>query len=340
MTDAAVPSSNPDEAERSVLRATLVNRRHRLAQLPESALGPNVVGLLADVDAALDRLERSSFGTCTNCAGNVEIDRLRADPTTTICLDCLSQPERRALEHDLELAWQVQESLLPPHDFVFDDWVGHYLYRPHGAVGGDYVDVLPVEGDNNKLLVMLGDVSGKGVAAALLMSHLHALFHATASTGATLAEVMNRASRLLCAAAPSNVYATLVAARLQSGGAVELCTAGHTPPLLVTDTGVRELATDCLPLGLFCETPYTTRSLQLEPGDALILYSDGVSESINPDELEFGTPGLRAAVEKASWQTATDLVNTVSGAALQHRHGAAALDDISVMAICRQTTPT
>ena len=113
-------------------------------------------------------------------------------------------------------------------------------------------------------VVMVGDVSGKGVAAALLMSHLHAIFRATA--GAGLAEMVERANRLLCAAAPAASFATLVAARLRPDGMIELCTAGHTPPLVVTADGIRQLPSDGMPLGLFCEAPYSTRELHLEPG--------------------------------------------------------------------------
>ncbi|HOC42741.1 MAG TPA: SpoIIE family protein phosphatase [Thermoanaerobaculales bacterium] len=331
MTDALIPQPGLSELERRALRSSLSDRRERLAALPTAALGPRVASLLAEVDAALDRLEGPDFGACTRCDGHVEADRLRANPLTTVCLDCLSEPERRALERDLELASRVQASLLPPWDFSSGDWSGHFLYQPHGAVSGDYVDVLAPGGPNDDLLVMVGDVSGKGVAAALLMSHLHAVFRATA--GSCLVEMVERANRLLCAASPTGAFATLVAARLQPDGEVELCTAGHTSPIVVAASGITELPADSMPIGLFSDAPFATRRLRLAPGDALVLYTDGLTESTSADGVELGGEGVRAALAAASWRTPAELVRTASAAALGfHRH-----DDLTVLAVTRRS---
>lgn len=332
MSDVISPAASDNE--RAALRTTLIERRQRLATLPPDAVGPRVVGLLTEIDSALDRLEGPSFGACARCDGRVEHDRLLADPLTTVCLDCLTEPERRALERDLELASRVQASLLPPREFTAGDWSGHYTYLPHGAVSGDYVDVMTSTGPDTDAVVMIGDVSGKGVAAALLMSHLHAIFRAT--TGAGLADMVERANRLLCAAAPSSSFATLVAARLQPDGHVELCTAGHTPPLVVAAGGVRQLPSDSMPLGLFCEAPYSTRSLRLEPGDALLLSTDGLTESTDGNDVEFGSAGVAAALASASRRSAAELVRAANDAAAAHRQGMLAHDDLTVLAVRRQ----
>jgi sigma-B regulation protein RsbU (phosphoserine phosphatase) len=334
MSDASPTTSAPSDSERAALRTTLIDRRERLVALPSDAVGPRVVSLLTEIDAALDRLEGPSFGACTRCDGQVEHDRLLVDPLTTVCLDCLTEAERRALERDLELASRVQASLLPPRDFAAGEWSGHYTYLPHGAVSGDYVDVLVGPGAETDAVVMVGDVSGKGVAAALLMSHLHAIFRAT--SGAGLAEMVERANRLLCAAAPSGSFATLVAARLQPDGMVELCTAGHTPPLVVTAGGIRQLTADCMPLGLFCEAPYSTRSLRLEPGDALLLATDGLTESSDGNDVELGSAGVAAALASANRGSATALVRAANDAAAAHRKGVLAHDDLTVLAVRRQ----
>ncbi|PWB74957.1 MAG: hypothetical protein C3F15_07050 [Holophagae bacterium] len=331
MTDALIPQPSLSEIDRRALRSSLMDRRERLAALPAAAVGPRVAGLLAEVDAALDRLEGPDFGACTRCHLSIEEDRLRANPLTTVCLDCLNDEERRALERDLELASGVQASLLPPRDFAAGDWSGHFLYQPHGAVSGDYVDVLTPSGSGDDLLVMVGDVSGKGVAAALLMSHLHAVFRATAGSG--LVDMVERANRLLCAASPTSAFATLVAARLQPDGEVELCTAGHTSPLVVAASGIAELPADGMPIGLFCDAPFATRRLHLAPGDALLLYTDGLSESTTADGIELGSEGVRAALAVASWRTPAELVRVASAAALgYHRH-----DDLTVLAVTRRS---
>jgi len=334
MSDVMTPASTPSDSERAALRTTLMDRRRRLEALPPAAVGDRVAGLLTEIDAALDRLEGPTFGACVRCDGFVEHERLRVDPLTTVCLDCLTEPERRALERDLSLASRVQASLLPPRDFAAGDWSGHYSYLPHGAVSGDYVDVLMSPDPSTDAVVMVGDVSGKGVAAALLMSHLHAIFRAT--TGSGLAEMIERANRLLCAAAPSNAFATLVAARLQPDGLVELCTAGHTPALLISAAGVRQLPSECMPLGLFCDAPYQTRSLQLAAGDALLLYTDGVSESTDVDDVELGSDGLAAALTAESLTSAANLVLAASESARRHRHDGPVHDDATVLAVRRQ----
>ena len=331
MTDALIPQPSLSELERRALHSSLVDRRERLAALPDAALGPRVAGLLAEVDAALDRLEGPDFGACARCDGHVEADRLRANPLITVCLDCLSEGERRALERDLELASQVQATLLPPWDFAAGDWSGHFVYQPHGPVSGDYVDVLAPGGPHDDLLVMVGDVSGKGVAAALLMSHLHAVFRATA--GSCLLDMVERANRLLCAASPSGAFATLVAARLQPDGEVELCTAGHTSPLVVAASGITELPADSMPIGLFADAPFATRRLRLAPGDALVLYTDGLTESTTADGVELGCGGVLAALAAATWRTPAELVRAASAAALgYHRH-----DDLTVLAVTRRS---
>jgi serine phosphatase RsbU (regulator of sigma subunit) len=209
------------------------------------------------------------------------------------------------------------------------DWSGHFLHLPHGVVSGDYVDVLAPGGPRDELLVMVGDVSGKGVAAALLMSQLHAVVRATVGSG--LVEMVERANRLLCAASPSNSFATLVAARLQPDGEVELCTAGHTSPLLVAASGITELPADGMPLGLFCDAAFATRRLHLAPGDALLLFTDGLTESTSADGVELGSQGLRAALAVASWRTPAELVGQAHAATVgHHRH-----DDLTVLAVAR-----
>ena len=108
MSDVTPAVSFPNDRERAALRTSLVERRRRLVQLPSAAIGPRVASLLTDIDAALDRLEGPSFGTCSRCHDQIDPDRLLADPLTTVCLDCYSDAERRALERDLELASRVQ----------------------------------------------------------------------------------------------------------------------------------------------------------------------------------------------------------------------------------------
>lgn len=328
----AIPTQLPPVPDPVAIRATLMNRRRRLAALPQAATATRVASLLSEVDAALDRLEGGHYGACSRCDGHVEADRLASDPLATVCLDCLNEGERRALEHDLETASRVQATLLPPRDFVSPAWSGHYAYIPYGAVSGDYVDVVSA---GDELLVMVGDVAGKGVAAAMLMSQLHAMFRATATPGLGLGEMMRRVNRLLTAATAANAYATLAGARLRADGSAELCNAGHASPLLLSGHAVEPLPADGLPLGLFADSEYGTTEIGFGPGDGLLLYTDGLSEGHGPDGCELGVDGLRSLLEDSPKDAPARLVELCLAAAESHRRGAAAHDDLTVMALLR-----
>jgi len=322
------------DVERIAVRSSLVDRRRRLDEVHRGGAAA-VAGLLVAVDAALDRLETGVYGGCERCDGHVEPDRLLADPLATVCLDCLSDVERDALQRDLELASRVQATLLPPRDFGSTAWRGRYEYRPHGTVGGDYVDVITPGGDDGELIVLLGDVSGKGVAAAMLMSHLHAGMRALATSDCSLGELLGRANRLLYGASAANLYATLAAVCLKPDGRVDVVTAGHPPVIVLGRGGVRAVGTRGLPIGLFGEAAYDTATLQLERGESLLLYTDGVSESLDPDGAELGVDRITHEVAGYAESTPEELVDVAVAMAARHRGASSAHDDLTVAAIRR-----
>jgi len=319
------------------LRESLLVRRRQLITQPHRAASVRVAALLSEVDAALERLDDGSWGVCTRCHGHVEPELLETDPTASVCLDCFTEAERRDLERDLTLASRVQDSLLPPRDFNAHGWSGHYLYRPHAVVSGDYVDVVTTDGVGGDVLVMVGDVSGKGIAAALLMSHLHAAFRSMAVNGMALVEMMDQVNRLLCAATTANTFATLVATRLHSNGAVEMCSAGHTPLLRSSAGGVESVPANGMPLGMFCETRFTSCQFRLEPGDGLVLYSDGLTESADEDEVELGVRGVRDALLATEMSDPSVVVAALAAAEAGHRRDATPVDDLTVLALSRLT---
>jgi sigma-B regulation protein RsbU (phosphoserine phosphatase) len=269
----------------------------------------------------------------------VDASRLLCDPLAAVCLDCLSAGERRVLELDLARATEVQARLLPPSDLDGAGWRGRYVYRPHGAVGGDYVDVLEADGPSGELLVMVGDVAGKGVAAALVMAHLQAVVRATARSRLPLTEVFARANRLLFESTSTSAYATLVGARLGRDGSVELCTAGHAPPILVTPAGSLPITAGGLPLGLFPDAEFASRRLTVDPGESLLMFTDGLSESLDPSGRELGTEGVRLAVDGRGTASPAELVEAAVAAAAAHRGGGPAHDDLTVLAVTRELVP-
>lgn len=163
-----------------VMRVELAERRSRLEQaIGRGGEAAQVRALIADVDAALARLEAGTFGRCDVCHDPIEPERLIADPLIRTCLDHLTSSEQRALEQDLDLAARIQAGLLPRRRVTVPGWEVAYHFEPAGPVGGDYCDVItPERGDGTFFL--LGDVSGKGVAASILMANLHATFRTLA----------------------------------------------------------------------------------------------------------------------------------------------------------------
>src|SRR4029079_5908307 len=167
----------------------------------------------------------------------------------------------RAHQEDLDLATQIQAKLLPSPGMALGNWDTQYRYRPVSAVGGDYCELLALK-DGQSAFFAVGDVAGKGVAASLLMTHLSAIFRSLLSVDLALADVVSRANRLFCESTAPAHYATLVCGRATEDG-VQLCNAGHCPPLLFLPGGVRRLDSTGLPLGLFCGAEYTALDLSL-----------------------------------------------------------------------------
>lgn len=317
-----------------VVRDELLERRERLASVAVTVRESQLVELLRQVDSALERLDGGTWGQCAACLGAVEEDRLAADPLLTICLECLSPAERKALERDLETAAQVQAALLPPRQLVYDGWEVALLWEPLGPVSGDHYDLLRPERDGEPLHLVVGDASGKGVSASLVQSHLHALLRALATPELSLAALLTRANRLLCEVTLPAAYATLLAARLYSGGRLELANAGHPRPLLADRRGVRPVEGAGLPMGLFCEAEYTPRDLQLAPGDTLLLYTDGWTEAAT-DEGEYGIGRAAAILRRAKDRPLAELLAACRADMEEFLGGAPRGDDLTLLALRR-----
>jgi sigma-B regulation protein RsbU (phosphoserine phosphatase) len=314
----------------------LQQRRERLrSALAASSESTTLVHLLQEVDSALERMKDGTFGLCETCHESVEKDRLVADPLVRYCLDHLTQPQRRALEEDLELASRIQRALLPPRHLDAGEWQAHYLYEPAGAVSGDYCDLIRGENGRGDLLFLLGDVSGKGVAASMLMTHLHAMFRSLATVGMPLGRLLELANRVFCESTMAALYATLVCGRASRGGELEIGSAGHLPAVLLRKSGVETIPATGVPLGMFSDGQYEIRKTSFEPGDSLILYTDGLSETRNPGGTEYGNERVSRFCAGRHSSSPTDLVSAYRNDVSSFAAGGSATDDLTLLVIRR-----
>ncbi len=319
----------------AALRGQLIERRQKLedavAERDETA---QLARLLAEVDAALARMDEGSYGLCQVCRKPIEAERIISDPVACVCLGCLTPKQQRALEEDLELAARIQAGLLPRRDFAGEGWQVSYHYEAASLVSGDYCDIVVCETDGS-IYFMLGDVSGKGVAASLLMSQLHAMFRTLIPLGLPLNSIVERASRLFCESTLPTHYATLVVGRADPSGEVEICNAGHLPPLHIHEGRVTEIAATGLPVGVFCNEQFTCTRHTLRRGDTLLLYTDGLSESLDRDGNEYGAQRLSALLREHCERLPGPLVHACLQDLAAFTAGSPRADDLTVMAIRR-----
>ena len=316
--------------EISFLQNQLEQRKRRLeAAILLAPQNSGLAGLLREVDSALERMDKGTYGLCETCHDSVEQDRLMADPLVRYCLDHLTEAQRVALQRDLDLASAVQRNLLPKPGLHAGCWETSYHYEPAGAVSGDYCDLIPTDG---QLFFALGDVSGKGVAASMLMTQLHALFRSLTGMALPLGQIVTQANRVFCESALAGQYATLVCGQAKPDGEVEIHNAGHWPAIVVGHGGVLRVESTGLPLGMFHEGEFSATRVQLEKGDVLFLYTDGLSEARGNDG-EYGVERVTNLVAKQVSRLPAEVI----AACLEDLRGFAGanpgLDDVTLLAI-------
>ena len=323
-----------DATPNALIRDELSRRRARLEEAVQTVgRSGDLLQLIEEVDAAIARIEDGTFGHCEVCHDPIEPDRLMADPLLRFCLDHLSPQQRTDLQEDLDLAARIQSGLLPPKQMRTEAWSAAFRYGPLGAVSGDYCDLL--DGGDGSYFFALGDVSGKGVAASMLMAHLHASIRVLMGSGLGVEEMVKRTSRVFCESTLPSHYVTLVCGHCHPDGRVELVNAGHVPPMLVRRDGVFPLDATGLPIGLFCQEEFQVRRLEMAPGDALVAYTDGLTE-VSDGREEFGRTRLAQVLSGARGDSAEDLVLSCLRAADAFRGRHPFTDDISILAIRRE----
>lgn len=241
--------------------------------------------------------------------------------------------ERRRLEKELAIAREIQESFLPkqaPHIPGFD-LAG--TARAHDEVGGDYFDFIPVT--DGRLGLAIADVSGKGIPAALIMAGFRMSLLAEIRNDFSIRAVMRKVNSLLYESTDSDKFVTAFYGVLDVKNRVLIFSnAGHNPPMLLRNDGTWDhLHEGGVALGVLPEAQYDERPLALRPGDVLLLYTDGVSESISPDSEQFGEERLQKTILELRDRSANEIVEGVVAAVTEWSGGIRASDDLTLMVL-------
>lgn len=266
----------------------------------------------------LSQATRSALDTMANEAG-VAIENARLYRETL---------DKARIEHELRVAAEIQRSLLPQgrRDGTFFQAMGASL--PSRSIGGDFFEYTDM--DDGAIGVVLGDVAGKGPAAALLTAKIQGLFSAQVGGGSP-ASAMKLVNTGLLRRQVDARYATVFFATLTPEGVLTYCNAGHNPPVVVGVDGVRSLSSGSVPVGLFSSATYTDDRVQLQPGEVLVIYSDGVTEALNPAGEEFGDERLAAEVISHRTAPLPEFVQSIITAVQTFAAGASQSDDVTVL---------
>ena len=312
-----------DDAFRA--RHSIVEQKVRTLMAVPLQTGDRIIGLIyVDSPILLREFTREDLNLLTVMA-NVAAIRIEHARLAEI------EQADRLLQRDLQQAAEIQRGLLPASPPVVPgvDLAGYNA--PCRTVGGDYYDFL--RGGDGRVVLLLGDVSGKGMPASLLMMGMQARVHALAENLTEMGALMTRLNKATCESCPSNRFVTLFCAAVDAAsGELAWANAGHNPPMLVRADG----RTDLLegggpPLGILRSACYHEYRGSIGAGEMLVVYSDGVTEATNAAEEEFGEERLAEVLRANRTRTAAQVVEAVRQAVTAFAAGAPVADDLTIV---------
>ncbi len=245
--------------------------------------------------------------------------------------------QKRILDEELKTASVIQRRLLPPPPEGIAGFTFASANHPCRTVSGDYYDF--VSRPDGRIYFTIADVSGKGVTAGLMMAGLQASFRIFCKSDLPPAQLLELLNEALKETLPQSKFVTLFLGRLDTKtGVVEYANAGHTPPLWVRNTTVDELAETDLLLGVVHRAEYTNRTLTLEPGDSLVLFTDGLSEAENMYGEELVGARFAQRLSQLHGASADDLTKTIDDVVQEHVGDTPLSDDVTLVVVSRSLT--
>jgi phosphoserine phosphatase RsbU/P len=272
--------------------------------------------------AAFSKLDRQLLDAFTDQAASI-LDNARL---------VARERERQRLEQEINIARDIQQALLPRNFRDYPHLSVAGCNFPCLSVGGDYFDVFPLS--DNRTAFLIADVSGKGLGAALLTQLLQGALSGM-TLGTDPARLFNHLNRFLCDHAEVGRYATMFFGILDEKGGLEYINAGHPSPILIRRSGNADEAftEGSFPVGLVPEAEYATACVKLDPGDTLVLFSDGVTEAMDPKEDFFGMPRLKQLLTGHNETPLDELQKLVLEAVENFARGASQADDLTLLLV-------
>jgi sigma-B regulation protein RsbU (phosphoserine phosphatase) len=310
----------------------------------EVLLGPSteqsVQARLDGIDAAITKADSKTLGKCEICHGEVDPALLEVDYTASVCIEHLSEEERRHLESELELAQRVQKMLLPPEAPHIPGLEVAAFNRPAQFVGGDYFDFIDFNNGSHGLAI--ADVAGHGVAASLQMASIQALLRALVPVHTSPAQVMSQVHKLFIHNIRFDTFVTFFMGAFDaSTKTLAFCNAGHQPPLVLHKSRSNGDSVDMLlptgaAIGLIEEAEFGEKTIQLQEEDLLVLYTDGVTEAVNRQNHEFGRERLATLSRQLNSKPTQQVVQEIRQGLGKFSEGKPFADDITIV-VCRVT---
>jgi sigma-B regulation protein RsbU (phosphoserine phosphatase) len=328
------------------VRTSLLEKRSALSQwlagTPASArsvhLGPAdeaaVTEHLDNLEEYLAQADAGRLGLCTVCHDFVDSKRLVADYTAQVCLDHLSPEEASRLEQELELAQVVQRALLPGESPEVPGLQLAAFTRPAQIIGGDYFDFVDFQGGQTGWIV--GDVAGHGVAASLHMAGVQALCRSVIPASTGPAAAVRQIQRLFVHNSRYTTFVSLfLAAYDPVSRSLTYTNAGHNPPLWMSEgggaDGARWLQPTGAAIGLVEEGAFEEVRVRLDPGDLLVMYTDGIVEATNTEGRPFDGAGLAEVVAGVRRAPAGVVVRAITQAVEDFLGGREPADDLTLL---------